>query len=282
MDINSIKAAIEATRSVDDVITILNTANDNNIILDTQYLKDLLGQQSVQVEGKTGITLFYSGGLQTDGKGGTVPLSDKGTQTWQIAESIGENNSRIITIGQTDAFKLLDSAGFKESLRLSDPINFNRILNGITVNGIRTDPGLWDIISQRVAESATGEVRTLTPFSLAEKVFAQTELPALLTNSNVTSIDGIAREDLLRLVNDKGGIGNYDALEAARSAIAAQSWLKARDLEVGVDSATGKLLVGDSDFFNINSNVTGSELPADVINRTAISELMGRDRKSVV
>ena len=275
MDINSIKAAIEATRSVDDVITILNTANDNNIVLDTQYLKDLLVQQSVQVEGKTGITLFYSGGLQTDGKGGTVPLSDKGTQTWQIAESIGENNSRIITIGQTDAFKLLDSAEFKESLRLTDPINFNRILNGITENGIRTEPGLWDIISQRVAESATGEVRTLTPFSLAEKVFAQTELPALLTNSNVTSIDGITREDLLRLVNDKGGIGNSDALEAARSAIAAQSWLKALDLEVGVDSATGKLLVGDSDFFNINSNVTGSELPADVINRTAISELMG-------
>ena len=277
MDVNSIKATIESAVSVTEIRTILKTASDNNIVLDTQYLKDLLSQQSIEVEGKTGITLFYSGGLQTDGNGGTVPLSSDGYQAWQIAENIGKNNSRIITIGQTDAYALLDSDEFKDALRLSSTDNaaFNRVINGITENGIRIEPGLWDIISQRVAESAVGEVRTLTPFSLSDKVFAQTELPALLANGKVTSVDGIARDDLLRLLNDKGGIGNADALEAVRSAIAAQSWLKALDLDVGIDSATGKLLVGDSDFFNINSNVTGSELPADVINRTAISELMG-------
>jgi hypothetical protein len=119
-----------------------------------------------------------------------------------------------------------------------------------------------------------GEVRTLTPFSLSDKVFAQTELPALLANDKITSIDGIARADLLRLVNDMGGIGNADALDAARSAIAAQSWLKALDLEIGTDSVTGKLLVGDSTFFNTNIGITGSELPTDATNRTSISDLM--------
>jgi Ca2+-binding RTX toxin-like protein len=283
MDVNSIKASIEAAESVSDIIQILQTANENGVVLDTQYLKDLLSQQSVQVEGKTGITLLYSGGLQTDGNGGTVPLSSDGYQSWQIAESIGTNNGQVITIGQTDAYKLLDSDAFTEALRSSttDIVEFNRILNGITdENGIRTESGLWDITSQRLAASVVGEVRTVTPFSLSDRVFAQTELPALLLNDKVTSIDGIARTDLLRLVNDMGGIGNADALEAARSAIAAQSWLKALDLEIGTDSTTGKLLVGDSTFFNINAGITGSEMPADVINRTSVSELMGNIHNS--
>jgi hypothetical protein len=275
MDVSSVKNAIEAAASVTEIRTILKTATDNNITLDTHYLKDLLARQSIQVEGKTGMTLFYSGGLQTDGNGSTVPLSAKGTQAWQIAESIGENNSQIITIGQTDAYALLDSQEFKDSLRLSDPINFNRIINGITENGIRTEPGLWDITSQRIAASAVGEVRTLTPFSLSDKVFAQTELPALLANDKVASIDGIARTDLLRLVNDRGGLGNAGTLDAARSAIAAQSWLQVQDLEIGRDSATGELRVGDRLFFNDNTGIAGSELSADVINRASVSELMG-------
>ncbi len=63
-------------------------------------------------------------------------------------------------------------------------------------------------------------------------------------------------------------------MEAARSAIAAQSWLKALDLKIGVDSTTGKLLVGDREFFNINSNVDGSDLPSNVINEVSVSEMM--------
>jgi hypothetical protein len=57
---------------------------------------------------KLAFTLFYSGELQTDGNGGTVPLSSDGYQSWQIAESIGTNNGQIITIGQTDSYNLLD------------------------------------------------------------------------------------------------------------------------------------------------------------------------------
>jgi hypothetical protein len=277
MDVNSVKTAIGAAASVEDVVTILKTANDNNIILETQYLKDLLARQSVQIEDKTGMTLFYSGGLQTDGNGGTVSIRDGGYQAWQIAESMGEHNSQIITIGQTDAYALLSSDEFYAALKSSttDRNELNCIINGITENGIRTEPGLWDITSQRIAASAVGEVRTLTPFSLPDKVFAQTELPALLANDKVASIDGIARTDLLRLVNDRGGLGNADALDAARSAIAAQSWLQAQDLEIGRDSATGELRVGDRLFFNDNTGIAGSELSADVINRASVSELMG-------
>ena len=75
MDVNSIKAAIDSVASVSEIRSILKSATDNNIALDIQYLKDLIVRQSVQVEGKIGITLFYSGGLQTDGNGGTVPFS---------------------------------------------------------------------------------------------------------------------------------------------------------------------------------------------------------------
>lgn len=275
MDVNSVKTAIEAAALVTEIRTILKTATDNNITLDTHYLKDLLARQAVQVEGKTGMTLFYSGGLQTDGNGSTASIRDGGYQAWQIAESIGEHNSQIITIGQTDAYALLNSDEFKIALEKSSPLDFDVIMDGITENGIRTEPGLWDITSQRIAASAVGEVRTLTPFSLPDKVFAQTELPILLANDKVASIDGIARTDLLRLVNDRGGLGNGGALDAARSAIAAQSWLQAQDLEIGRDSATGELRVGDRLFFNDNTGIAGSELSADVINRASVSELMG-------
>ncbi len=112
-----IKAAIDSAKSVSEIRSILKIATDNNISLGIQYLKDLLNKQSVQVEGKTGITLFYSGGLQTDGKGGTVKFSSNGYQAWQIAESIGENNKQVITIGQTNAYKLLNSSAFKDNIR---------------------------------------------------------------------------------------------------------------------------------------------------------------------
>jgi hypothetical protein len=58
MDVNNIKASIEAAESVSDIIQTLQTANENGVVLDTQHLKDLLSQQSVQVEGKTGIYLI--------------------------------------------------------------------------------------------------------------------------------------------------------------------------------------------------------------------------------
>ena len=43
MDVNNIKTAIESAASVTEIRTILKSATDNNITLDTQYLKDLTG-----------------------------------------------------------------------------------------------------------------------------------------------------------------------------------------------------------------------------------------------
>jgi Ca2+-binding RTX toxin-like protein len=274
MDVNSIKAAINTATSAHEIKTLLQIATDNNIILDTQFLKDLISQQSIHVQGKNGITLFYSGGLKTDGNGNTVPSKTGGYQAWQVAESIGKNNSAVITIGQTDAYTLLSSDEFYNALDASDPVNISQIMDGETKNGIRTTLGLWDLTSKRMAESAVGEIRTLSPYSLSDKVFAQTELPALLKNKKITSIDGISREHLLLLVNEKGGIGNPKALDAARSAIATQSWIQSLDLEIGLDSSNGQLLVGDRRYFGINSGVTGSDLPAKVVERTTVSKLM--------
>jgi hypothetical protein len=83
MDVNTIKEAFNSASSVDEIITVLDVANKNNVTLEPQYLTDLLAQQSVQVEGKTGITLFYSGGLQTDGNGGIISWETGGYQAWR-------------------------------------------------------------------------------------------------------------------------------------------------------------------------------------------------------
>jgi hypothetical protein len=165
MDVNSIKTAIEAASTVNEIKVLLEAANDNDIIFDSQYLQDLVSQQSVQVENKTGITLLYSGGIQTDGNGATISHKDGGYQAWQVAKSIGLNNDQVLTIDQTDTAVLLNSDEFKFALNTSDPVNYNKIMDGVTENGTRTHLGLWDITSQRLADSATGDVRTITPFS---------------------------------------------------------------------------------------------------------------------
>lgn len=159
-------------------------------------LRSLVSQVSVAVPNVSNgaTTLLYSGMI------GNLPA-------WQIAEEIGSSSDgRVITIGETPVAKLLGSNEFKDALEQAAGTNDTAVIKSLldgTANpdGTRTE-GMWDIASRNLAQAASGDVRTLTPFSDAGKVFAQTELPVLLDNPNVTHIDGIPKEDLLRLHSD--------------------------------------------------------------------------------
>lgn len=60
---------------------------------------------------------------------------------------------------------------------------------------------IWDPASRRFAENAEGDVQTNVIDARTDWVFRDVELPALLANESVTSINGIP-VDQLRIVND--------------------------------------------------------------------------------
>jgi len=148
-------------------------------------------------------TLLYSG------KVGDVPA-------WQIANQIGSaGGGNIVVIGDTPVANFLEDPRFISALEnivgTGDATVIKTHLNGtIAPDGTRT-LGMWDITSKNLAQAASGDVRTITPLAEQGKVFIQTELPALLNNPNVKSINGHSIEDF-RTLYERGG-KNADALQ---------------------------------------------------------------------
>ena len=64
--------------------------------------------------------------------------------------------------------------------------------------------GPWADASQRFADATVGPVTTITPNADASRVFAQTELPALLNNTNITEVDGIPMDEIKAIETSKG------------------------------------------------------------------------------
>jgi hypothetical protein len=63
----------------------------------------------------------------------------------------------------------------------------------------------WSMASKRYAEGASGDVTAYVQGASPNRVFAQTELPILLQNEKVETINGIPRKLLQRLENENPG-----------------------------------------------------------------------------
>ena len=73
--------------------------------------------------------------------------------------------------------------------------------------------GLWDAVSLGFAENAHGYIVTITPWADNERIFVRTELPALLKNERVETINGHPREEFVEAFNDyvADGLSEEDA-----------------------------------------------------------------------
>jgi hypothetical protein len=134
---------------------------------------------------------------------------------WQVAAGISDSTvgangfKQVVTMGDTVVAKLLANDNFTATLEQAvladggDNEAFRRLLDGTDLNGNRVSSNsFWDLASHNLAASHTGNVVTLTDFAHPDSVFVKTELDAALNNSNVRSINGVPREDLLRLRSD--------------------------------------------------------------------------------
>jgi hypothetical protein len=105
------------------------------------------------------------------------------------------------------------------------------------VDGVRVPNGAWDIVSARFVEKTVGPVVTITGGADLQRVFGQTELPRLLKNRKITTIDGIPRTALAPL-----------GVQSAFEAIKAQSEVNTSQIRIAVDEAGRPLTSHDGTY----------------------------------
>ncbi|MEO0444292.1 MAG: hypothetical protein AAFZ92_11245, partial [Pseudomonadota bacterium] len=162
---------------------------------------DLVRQVSIEANGAT--TVLYSG-----------KLAD-GTSTANVVESMINDGQDVRVIDNTAAANFLESDEFLSKVGESYGISLEQMQNPGFSHAAKDwlyhpQNGPWADASRRFIEATTGPVRTIVPNASPDRVFAQTELPALLNNHNVTSIDGIAIDDIKSIVNHSGTAGARD------------------------------------------------------------------------
>lgn len=81
---------------------------------------------------------------------------------------------------------------------------------------------LWSRCSKKYAQQASGDARCFVTGSSPRSVFRKVELPALLANPNITSLNGVPREKLATIY-DKDPEAAFKAVEAADTALRAAS-----------------------------------------------------------
>lgn len=173
------------------------------------------------------ISVFYQASMSPD----------KNDHVWKYLEQVQVNSNGQIRMlnGSTDVIRVLykpevlDRIAKIEDVNREDPAAMqalrSKYYNGRVVDGVYQQ-GFWDICSENMAAHAKGRVWSPAPFGgydeashslLAGRdnsVWAQTEMPTLLKNPDVTHINNIPKEQLIEIQKTHGLDGVYDTLRA--------------------------------------------------------------------
>jgi len=167
-------------------------------------LRALIAQVSVESPGK--ITLLYSGDFGKDSSGNTIKIWDA------IAEA--KKNPDIRLIDKTPAAEFLQSDEFLAKVR--EVFNSSPTEKGSPaynfIDNART--GAWATISELFAKATKGDVVTWTVNAAGDRVFAVTEIGAVLT-SDAKTINGLPVSEIKLYWNDVLATAGGD-IEAAR------------------------------------------------------------------
>lgn len=189
------------------------------------------------------VSAFYSGELLMDG---TIRAAE-------VVKRLSADNAAINAIQQTEVARLLGDDAFFEAFKNTmqamgiDPRSptADAYLKGTTDAVGNRVPGLWDIMSKNYAKAAVGDVIAIVPFADAKDIWSKTELPELLRNAKVTSINGIAIDVLQRIQSMEGDAAVLKLLSAQSQLDVLQfNILKdfSRPLDGIVSMETGELL----------------------------------------
>ncbi|EKU39966.1 MULTISPECIES: calcium-binding protein [Acinetobacter] len=236
------------TQNIINQLAAIEQTNGQVTIQDLrQAFLNLVPDVTQDLANKT--TLFYAGNNPTD------PL-------YIAAKAISKDTSNPLTImGNTKLSELMHSdevIGYLKEIAEKNKIaKYTDIMNDeTTIDGVKSR-ALWDDASEALAKASSGDVRTLTPFGTEDKVFARVELPALLENPNVKTIDGIPRE-VLKTIYDAdiaSGLTHAEAIDNARAAVQAKSLIYTSLIDE-ISNANGKVTYEVSRFIEGPNNLS--------------------------
>ncbi len=128
-----------------------------------------------------------------------------------FTKPILRDNERYVCITQTQSAQHLSNAEFNNAIRHhlltamqqeghsvdGNPTSYYDGLMGFRRDDGEIELGLWDAVSKAFADNAHGHIVTVTPWADDDRIFVRTELPALLKNERVDTINGHPRQDFV-------------------------------------------------------------------------------------
>ncbi|MCC8624561.1 peptidoglycan-binding protein [Xanthomonas vesicatoria] len=166
-----------------------------------ESLRSLAAQVDANASGK--VTVLYSG-----------PAAKDIWSTDVIGSMIGSGED-IRVIDKSQASKFLNSREFYTALADIYEISPRELIDG-SHRGPATEwlyhptQGPWADASGRFADATVGEVHAIVGDAQPSRVFGEVEVPRILANPNVTSIEGLPREALAGV---KDRLGQQAAFE---------------------------------------------------------------------
>ncbi len=271
--------AINLANSQEDILSVLADANDSNIKLDSNDLKNLALSQSVDAGGAK-VAVLYAGNIPQYNSDGSPIIGSDGKQvvihsSEYAKTTAGSSNGAIAVIDNTEASKFVGEQSFKRAIELSFDDNeaaYNQFFNGTTdSNGVRTSHGLNGEISVKfVTENNFEQAITFSHNASSDSILFSKEIPTLLEKEGFQSVDGLEKSYLNSL---KEATGNFDdVISDVKSSSGAHFGL----LETGKD-ADGALLLGTKKLLENVEGVNGVDLPAEALDIKSGATILGKD-----
>ena len=178
-------------------------------------LREIVGRLDVSADGK--LTILYSG--------------KAAEEVWStdVINGLLKSGEDIRVLDKTEAFRFLDIySPDRANHHLFDTLeriygtsprdpgtSANQFLFGaMHQDGKRVPNGAWDVVSAKFASATIGEVRTITSYAQPDRVFGAIELPRVIANENVTTVEGIDRSRLAALQEHRGDNAVFEVVQA--------------------------------------------------------------------
>jgi Ca2+-binding RTX toxin-like protein len=269
--------------TADQAINLLNSHPEEFTTIES--LRNLASRVSVEPIGSLPpgtVTVLYSGQTGSNINGGN------------IVNGMVAQGDDVRAISRTEIYEFLVDESFQSAVaellpgssveKINSPAWANDLGNKF-FNDAQT--GLWAEASVRFVADAKGDVRIVAPFSDATRILALDEIPTLLANNKVQSINGIAKGVFQSILDRTGSLVEVNKAVAA-SSYALMSQMQLQVTQVLNPDGTPALnpdstpelkvdRVGSSTFLE-GSGISGTNLPAaDVAMRSSMGDLIVSD-----
>ena len=229
-------------------------------------LRKLISEIDTKGDGNT--TLLWSGYAAPSGR-----TTSDGIHSSEVSSSLRKANTNLRTIATTEAAKFLElersSREFNQALSdklkaifNGDDTQINAFIYGPSTGNprVRTAKGVWDDVSDSFVKQAKGDVRLVVGGAGLDKVFAQTEIHALLTNPNIRSVEGVPIEGLRDLAKASGVGKVLQLLMGLSEANTGMIQLQVDSSGRPIQSADGTYRLDATDYMKMNT--LNTRLPA--------------------